>query len=190
MPRPDRHRAALVRATSDLLQRQGYLATALDDVLVASGATNGSLYHHFPRGKEELALAALDASALAVERHLRRTLAGASDLSEALQFWIDELVHALETDPRRGCPVAPTALEAPAASEGLRVAAAAAFERWRSVLEEELAARGFAEHAPSLAHLLLAALEGALLLDRTAQRTDALNALKSLVTHLLDVRDA
>ena len=67
MPRPDRHRAELVAAAGRLLRRQGYSNTSVTDLLQAAGATNGSLYHHFPRGKEDLARAAIDVAAEHVE---------------------------------------------------------------------------------------------------------------------------
>ena len=79
VPRPDRHRAELVAATGRLLRRQGYSGTSVSDFLDAGGATNGSLYHHFPGGKEELASAAIDVAAEQVEAALRSAFDATDD---------------------------------------------------------------------------------------------------------------
>jgi TetR/AcrR family transcriptional repressor of lmrAB and yxaGH operons len=175
----------LIRATADLLQRHGYGATGLDEILEAASATNGSLYHHFPGGKEELAVAAIRASGARVEADLRARLAGGTDLGEALETWIDGLARGLEADPLRGCPVAPTALESPGVGDRLREAADRAFEGWRAALEEALGRTMPVDRAAVTARALLAAIEGALLLDRTGRRTDSLAAVRALVPALL-----
>jgi TetR/AcrR family transcriptional repressor of lmrAB and yxaGH operons len=185
MPRPDRHRAALISATAQLLRRRGYAATGLGDILSAADATNGSLYHHFPGGKEDLALAALEASSRAVEDALRTALDDDPDVSSALHRWLDGPIAALQADPRDGCPVAPVALEATPSSEALRAAAAAAFSRWRALLEAALARTRDPATATRQARVVLAAIEGALLLDRTAQSTEHLTALRDEIDGLL-----
>jgi TetR/AcrR family transcriptional regulator, lmrAB and yxaGH operons repressor len=185
VPRPDRHRAELVLASGRLLRRQGYSGTSVSDLLDAAGATNGSLYHHFPRGKEELAQAAIEAAAEQVAEALERTLESSDDVAVATQRWVDALIQALEADPRDGCPVAPTALDAAGVSEPLRLAAAGAFARWSTVFERALARTRDADTATAQARLLLSAIEGALLLDRTAQDTSHLRALREAVPVLL-----
>ncbi|MDT7763482.1 MAG: TetR/AcrR family transcriptional regulator, lmrAB and yxaGH operons repressor, partial [Mycobacterium sp.] len=55
MPRPDRSRAALVDTAALLFRRQGYAATGVNQILEAANVKAGSLYHHFPGGKQELA---------------------------------------------------------------------------------------------------------------------------------------
>ncbi|HEY9306026.1 MAG TPA: helix-turn-helix domain-containing protein, partial [Mycobacterium sp.] len=55
MPRPDRSRAALIDTAATLFRRQGYAATGLTQILEEAGVKPGSLYHHFPQGKQQLA---------------------------------------------------------------------------------------------------------------------------------------
>jgi TetR/AcrR family transcriptional repressor of lmrAB and yxaGH operons len=185
MPRPDRHRAALISNTARLLRRRGYAATGLTEILGAADATNGSLYHHFPGGKEDLALAALAASSRAVEDALRIALDDDPDVSSALRHWLDGPIAALQADPRDGCPVAPVALESTSSSEALRAAAATAFSRWRVLIEAALARTHEEAIAARKARVVLAAIEGALLLDRTAQSTEHLTALRDEIDGLL-----
>jgi TetR/AcrR family transcriptional repressor of lmrAB and yxaGH operons len=190
MSRPDRHRAELVAATGRLLRRQGYSGTSVSDFLQAAGAANGSLYHHFPHGKEELAQAAIEAAAAQVEDALARTLDADEDVVAATQRWLDALIGALEADPRDGCPVAPTAIDAAGVSEPLRLSAAGAFARWEAVFELALARTRDRQTAAAQARLLLSAIEGALLLDRTAHDTAHLRALREALPALLANRGA
>lgn len=188
MPRPDHSRKQLVAATARLLQRQGYAATSVADILRTSGATSGSLYHHFPGGKEQVATAALRASAAVVEGELLRAMHSGYRVAEAVQGWVAGRARELDGDPSAGCPVAPTALEAAHASEALRSEADRAFTRWSEVLRDALVAegRGVAE-AEATATMVLAAVEGALLLSRTAGTADALWSLSERIPTLLGV---
>ena len=154
-------------------------------LLQAAGATNGSLYHHFPHGKEDLARAAIDLAAEHVEAGLQQTFEATEDVVAATRSWIDAMIENLELDPRDGCPVAPAAMDAAGISEPLRVSAAAAFEHWSDVLERALARNRDHRTAAAQARVLLSAIEGALLLDRTARSTQ-LRALRSAVPALLD----
>jgi len=57
MPRPSRDR--LLDSAVDLLQRQGYHGTGLNELLERSEAPRGSLYHYFPGGKEQIGAEAI-----------------------------------------------------------------------------------------------------------------------------------
>jgi TetR/AcrR family transcriptional regulator, lmrAB and yxaGH operons repressor len=185
VPRPDRHRSELVAATGQLLRRRGYSGTSVSDFLDAAGAANGSLYHHFPGGKEELASAAIDAAGEQVEAALSSAFGATDDVVVAAQRSIDGMIAALEADPRDGCPVAPTALDTAGISEPLRIAADRAFARWSGVFERALAHTRDADTAAAQARVLLSAIEGALLLDRTSHGTAHLKALRDAIPSLL-----
>src|SRR5437870_9736384 len=61
-------RASMVRSAASLIRTRGVTATSFSEVLAASGAPRGSIYHHFPNGKEQLAA---DAIRWTSERALR-----------------------------------------------------------------------------------------------------------------------
>jgi TetR/AcrR family transcriptional repressor of lmrAB and yxaGH operons len=185
VPRPDRHRADLVAATGQLLRRRGYSGTTVNDFLDAAGAANGSLYHHFPGGKEELASAAIEAASEQVEAALLSAFDATDDVVVAAQRSIDGMISTLEADPRDGCPVAPTAIDAAGISEPLRLAAASAFDRWSVVFERALARTRDADKAAAQSLVLLSSIEGALLLDRTSHGTAHLKALRDAIPILL-----
>jgi TetR/AcrR family transcriptional regulator, lmrAB and yxaGH operons repressor len=185
VPRPDRHRADLVAATGQLLRRRGYSGASVSEFLGAAGAANGSLYHHFPGGKEELASAAIEAAGEQVEAALLSAFDASDDVVVAAQRSIDGMIAALEADPRDGCPVAPTAVDAAGISEPLRLAAAGAFARWSDVFERALARTRDTDTAAAQARVLLSAIEGALLLYRTSHGTAHLKALRDAIPMLL-----
>jgi TetR/AcrR family transcriptional repressor of lmrAB and yxaGH operons len=186
VPRPDQSRDRLVATAATLLRRRGYAAMATTDVLRDSGVTSGSLYHHFPAGKEDLAVAALEASTQAVEQQLISVLAAHRSTAAALRDWLGQLAAALDADIRDGCPVAPTALESVHASERLRVAAARAFECWAAPLSQHLQVGGWpAGQAREVALVVLSVIEGALLISRTTGNTEALTAAGRQLVALL-----
>ncbi|TGW02048.1 TetR/AcrR family transcriptional regulator, partial [Mesorhizobium sp. M2D.F.Ca.ET.145.01.1.1] len=55
-------RTRMIEATALLLRRRGYHGTSLNDILTASGAPRGSLYFHFPGGKDQLVIEVTRAS--------------------------------------------------------------------------------------------------------------------------------
>ena len=70
MRKGEQSRSRLLNATAQLLQRQGYHATGLSEIVEKSAAPRGSLYFYFPGGQEELACAALRQSGTRWRREL------------------------------------------------------------------------------------------------------------------------
>jgi TetR/AcrR family transcriptional regulator, lmrAB and yxaGH operons repressor len=161
-------RQRVLETAATLFQRQGYSATGLTQVLAESGAPKGSLYFHFPHGKEQLAA---EAVALAGERlgaDLRATLATASDVHTAIIRVGDLLARNLEeSDFHEGCPVATIALEAASESDVIRAGCDTTYTNWLDGLTRYLRSRSVPEQeAVSLAELILCSLQGALLIAR------------------------
>lgn len=109
----EKTRTKLIETTASLLHRHGYYAVGLNKILAESGTPRGSLYLHFPGGKEELACASLMASAAQSEAALQATLEIARDPVEAVKLICESAAQTMETSGwQSGCPVATTALEA------------------------------------------------------------------------------
>src|SRR4030081_1505097 len=105
MPRPDRSRAALIDNAATLFRRQGYAATGINQILDEASVKAGSLYHHFPQGKQELAATVVDTVGGDMERLLRQLLAGDTPVAMMVASWFDVLAAGLAADHRDGCPV-------------------------------------------------------------------------------------
>jgi TetR/AcrR family transcriptional repressor of lmrAB and yxaGH operons len=145
MPRPDRSRTALVDTAAVLFRRQGYAATGVNQILETADVKAGSLYHHFPNGKQELAAAVVDSVGAGIERQLRRFLDGGLPVADIVDGWIGLLASGLSTDQRDGCPVEPIATESVNASPLVRDASARAFGGWSLAVTDRLLADGWPE---------------------------------------------
>ncbi|BCQ09275.1 putative HTH-type transcriptional regulator YxaF [Mycobacterium heckeshornense] len=186
MPRPDRSRAALIDTAATLFRRQGYAATGLSQILDEAGVKPGSLYHHFPRGKQQLAAAVVETAGTGIEQLLRRFLASDRSVADIVDRWIDLLIDGLAGDQRDGCPIEPIATESVNASPMVREASARAFRGWCAAIEERLVTEGWPiKDAESVATAVISLIEGAVILARTAGDTAALEAAKPAARLLL-----
>jgi TetR/AcrR family transcriptional repressor of lmrAB and yxaGH operons len=181
-------RARFVETTAALLRRQGYHATGLAQVVEESGAPKGSLYFHFPGGKEELAKAALERSGQEMQAKLAASVAGASSPAAAIRAVTSRLADDLEASRfQDGCPVATVALEAAAQVPALQAVCSASYARWQTLLEAYLAHAGLpAARARALGNLVLSAVEGALLLSRAHADTAPIRAAGEELAALLE----
>lgn len=180
-------REAFVRATGKLLRRQGYGATGLNEIVAASGAPKGSLYFHFPGGKESLAVAAMTREAHVLRDAIAALLDSRADVIEAIGSVIDTLAAGLERSGfQDGCPLATVALEQAARSDTMCDAAAAGFNSWVEQIEQRLLDAGLAEDAAHRkALLLLSAIEGALILARARRDLAPLAAVRAELPAIL-----
>jgi TetR/AcrR family transcriptional repressor of lmrAB and yxaGH operons len=186
VPRPDRSRAALIDKAATLFRRQGYAATGLNQILDEAGVKAGSLYHHFPQGKQELAAAVVDSTGAGIEQQLRRFLATDRSVADIVDRWIDLLAAGLAGDQRDGCPIEPIATESVHASPEVRAASARVFKGWCQAIEERLQSEGWlGADAQTVALAVISLIEGALILSRTAGDPAALNAAKPAARSLL-----
>lgn len=157
------------------LASTGYQGMSFSDVIRASGAPRGSIYYHFPGGKDELVAAAM-------ERQLDRVLdrLDSADLSSPQQLvewfvagWRQALVA---TDFGSGCSL--LAVSASAGS-ALRDQAGQLFRRWREHLATMLTRTGVTEQdARPFAAQLLAATEGAVAIARAERSYEPLDLVE------------
>jgi AcrR family transcriptional regulator len=176
-------RERIVRTTSRLMQRQGYDGTGIKQISQEAGATLGSVYHFFPGGKQELAVAAIRHGDREFAEFLTLMLASAEDPAEAIKT----AAHTLARDLRRsdwvdGCPVTTTALGNATQAPDIQRAAADAFTHWRGLVDAKLREAGFADaDAQDLAHTVISTLEGA---ELAAQVSRNETPLRLAGTHL------
>lgn len=178
MPRrkdPDGPRAAMIRSAISLIRRRGVAAVSFADVLNASGAPRGSVYHHFPGGKAQLVTEATRVAGARVTTELTRVL-DTPETAAALRELAETLARGLDRgDYAVGCPIAAAAL----GNEPDAVAAAGAtFDTWRDLIAGKLVRDGAApQRARSVAVLVVSALEGALIVARTERDPAALDTV-------------
>lgn len=151
----------------DLLSRHGYAGTGIKAVSEASGLPYGSIYHHFPGGKEQLVVVAVDEMGDAMGA-LIQDLLTRKEPTEALDAMFAFMADRLEaSDWVDGCSVGTPAQDGPATSAPVREACARAFDRMAEAIATGLERRGLDPAvARDLASTVLSTYEGATLLAR------------------------
>ncbi|WP_433723001.1 TetR/AcrR family transcriptional regulator [Nocardia sp. CA-129566] len=161
----------MVEAARVLVEANGYHGTGLKQVLELAEAPRGSLYHHFPGGKDELVGEALTVAGREVDRivaELALTAQTPGDLVRAVLAALgDRMVAA---DYSKGCPVATVALEVAASNEDLQPICGGIYASWQQALADALRVDGRDPvEAEELAATALALIEGALVLARASR---------------------
>lgn len=186
----DLTKARLAASMLELIQTSGYSGTGLNAVIDHAAAPKGSVYFHFPDGKEGLGIAAVDLAAKQFEAVIAEAGVSTGSPAAAARAAIEALTAIVaEGDFRLGCPVSVVTLEMGAESERLRQACAAAFESWIAPTAALLEAGGIdAEGARSLATVVVSTIEGAVIVSRATRSTQPLAAAADVVAELIDQR--
>lgn len=161
---PSDARRKMIEGAVTLLALHGLEGTAFSDVLERSGAPRGSIYHHFPNGKDQLVKAAMELAgerALGVLDHLHGS--PPKVVTEAfLDLWRAVLVRS---NLRAGCAV--LAVTVATDSPDLLDQAASIFRAWRERIAALFVEGGMSSDAAArLAAMLVAASEGAVVVSR------------------------
>ncbi|WP_425578224.1 TetR/AcrR family transcriptional regulator [Streptomyces albiaxialis] len=158
------------------MQRQGYAGTGIKQIAQEARATLGSVYHFFPGGKRELAVAAVQHGDEEFAEALRDALDAHDDPAEAIRALCATLADGLsDSGWTDGCPVTTTSLGTAALAPDIQTAAAEAFARWRGLVRDKLRTSGIAEaDADELAHTVISTLEGAELASQVSRSKEPL----------------
>ncbi|WP_242593714.1 TetR/AcrR family transcriptional regulator [Corallococcus exiguus] len=178
-------RERMVYAAAALLSERGLAGTSFSEVIERSGAPRGSIYHHFPDGKDALAAEAI---ALVGERVLTalREGEGATPAQVVQRFFEAWRKVLVKTDCQAGCAIAAVANERLAHPE-LGARAAKVFISWERELEARLATAGLPKaKAASAASLILASVEGALILCRARRDIAPFDAIRDALVSFVD----
>ena len=184
----ERTKSRLIEAMLELIQARGYAGTGLNAVIEHAGAPKGSLYFHFPEGKEALGAAAVALAARDFESLVATAaLAGgppSTVASQVVEVLADLVVNS---DYALGCPVSVVTLEMASESELLRTSCAAAFESWITPVRDYLEAYGCPpEVAAELASTIVATIEGAVILSRAQRSVTPLGNAGRVIARLID----
>jgi TetR/AcrR family transcriptional regulator, lmrAB and yxaGH operons repressor len=188
MPKKTDSKERMVTAARRLFREHGYLGTALSDVVTESAAPRGSIYFHFPGGKEELAT---EVTLLHVSdriAHINRAAAAATTAAQLIEIFVgrerDDLVAS---NYREGCAVAPIVIESTPASDQLSDATRRAFQDLITTLAARLTEKGLADaKATQLATNVWTSVEGALIISRVLRSPEPFDAAIALLTAAAD----
>ena len=168
----------ILETTAELFRRHGYTGTGMKQIVAAANAPFGSLYHHFPGGKEQLGGEVIRrAGAMYLELFVA-IAAQSDDVVSGIEDFFEGAAETLvETDYEDACPIATVALEVASTNEPLREATAEVFQSWIDGLTAYLRVRGEVEEdrARALAHEVLMLIEGGFMFSRAMKSPEPMH---------------
>lgn len=158
----------------------------MDQIVRESKAPRGSIYFHFPDGKEQLVVEALRAAGSVMTANISEAL-GHRDTVTAIKRFVASYANEMEASNfHHGCPIATVALEAASVSPAIREVCAAVFAEWENLLAARLERDGFDRRAArKFAVITLSLLEGAMVLCRARRTTGPLREVAAHLTGCL-----
>ena len=178
-------KASMVRSAATLIRTRGVNATSFSEVVAESGAPRGSIYHHFPAGKKQLAETAIRWTSERVIAHQRQSRA--TTAAGVLECFIDMWRQVvLASHGAAGCVVAGVAIDTVADEGDLIGVVRTTFRSWVDLLAGQLKAVGVpAKRASSIALATVAGMEGALILCRAEANSRPLETVAAELLRLL-----
>ncbi len=166
-----------------LFQKKGYNGTGISEILAKVGVPKGSLYHYFPNGKSDLALAAAEIATAEVLRIIDASFANAKDYSDGVTTFCYKLAKYFDIHKGDiGCPVSATLHGGPD-NAIFKSALDKTFTQWMDRLAAYATQLGQNEKdAMFNAQRLFLSLEGAWTLARARRDSDVIRELPAFVT--------
>lgn len=153
-------REKLLRTASRLFRQKGYSGVGLAEILSEARLPKGSLYHHFPGGKQELAEAATRWAGSWLEALLERTFETATSYEAGALAVCEAIASAVTSEGHvPACPVL-SILQAAPVEPRLQITAQEVYARWTDCIARHAARLGSA-NPQSEAFLLHIKLQGA-----------------------------
>lgn len=180
-------RDVILQTATRLFQRQGYNGTGLNQIIEESGAPKGSIYYHFPNGKEEIASEAISMMRKFVLEGAEKDLTGKNSAAEAFEYYLNNVATVFDT---RSCidglSIGLIASETAFTHERLRYLCEMVFKDFESQHAEILMQYGFErEEAEELGITIAALIEGACILSITYQDGNPLRRIAKQLSLLL-----
>jgi TetR/AcrR family transcriptional regulator, lmrAB and yxaGH operons repressor len=182
-----RHKMLL--SAAEVLRERGASGVTIDEVLTRSGAPRGSVYYHFPDGRNQLLTEALQFAGDSITALIDDAVeqGGIALVRMFVEFWERTLAGS---DFTAGCPVVAAAIGSADDDPALTAIAGEIFARWRVALTRAFTTDGFDDsEAGSLAVTCIAALEGAVVLCRSTGSAEPLRAVAEQMEFLIKSRE-
>lgn len=175
-------RDKLAWTAAQLFQEKGYSGVGISEILAVAGVPKGSLYHHFPDGKRDLALAAADFAHREMMRIVEDAFAGASDYRDGATTLFHKLAKLFDTMGRHtGCPISHILFSGPGEEE-FRQKTSDCFDAWIDQIAGHAERLGDSHAvARSKAQHLFVVLQGGWTLARAHKNSDRLREMVGLL---------
>lgn len=191
MTSKNQSRERILQTATRLFHMNGYHATGLNQIIKESGAPKGSLYYHFPDGKEQLASEAIERFGAMVSANILEDTQNEADPLKAFQTHILKIADKfsiVEDIPNcaDSLPIGLMAAETALVNERLRLKCEAVFERFEEIYIEKLVASDYSkEQARLISSTLNSLIEGAVTLSLTKKSNQPLQDIVKMLPLLL-----
>lgn len=182
-------RKKMLISAAEVMRERGAAGVTIDEVLCRSGAPRGSVYYHFPEGRNQILTEALRYSGDSITAMIDDAAGWGARalLREFVEFWERLLI---EGDFAAGCPVVAAAIGSTDDELALSNEAGDILGRWCAALTRAFVNDGFSDDdAASLAVMSVAALEGAIVLSRSSRSIDPLHQVGDQLEFLIKARE-
>jgi TetR/AcrR family transcriptional regulator, lmrAB and yxaGH operons repressor len=169
-------RSKILLTMARLIEKQGYHATSLNEIIRESGAPKGSVYYYFPDGKEQIGAEAIIESGKIIAGRLSGLLGQESSPAAAIQNFMTQLADNMETfDFALASPLTTATIETAVTCERINQACREAFDLILTAFKEKFQAGGCTKiQAAELAIYVTTVIEGGILMSRTFHQAEPL----------------
>jgi AcrR family transcriptional regulator len=182
MATPQSDRERLLPVLGEVFREHGYEGASLALISAATGLGKGSLYHHFPGGKEEMATSVLAEIDSWFEAQVFAPLRAPADPHAAIAVMFTS-VDAYFRTGRRVCLVGALALSE--TRDRFATAVCDYFARWVSALSDALRRAGHGRKtATMLAEEIVGGIQGAIVLSRALDDPDVFRRILSRLSSM------
>jgi len=179
----------ILSVAGKLMEKQGYHATGLSEILKKSGAPKGSLYHYFPGGKGELAIEVIKRNREQISKNIQFAMDQYEDPVIAVSEFINKLADIIEeAGYAAGGPLTAIATETAATDHSISSACGNTYMEWIGIIKTKMAKSDKLRATSSRnAQVIISSLEGAILLARTLKSKEPLLNLSDFMSKILAV---
>ena len=190
-PRKLSSRERIIRAASDLLVDNGYYGMGLNEIVRRGKAPKGSIYYHFPGGKEQIAEEAILLAGRTLAERIRVSLVKKSNAAEAVRTFVDRMsFFVMASGFRSGGALTVIASETATTSKKLNACCREAYALIADAFKDKLREYGFSElPAAALSVAITAAVEGGIILSRTYHSRKPLRTIAKLLGEMVKAVD-
>ena len=169
-------RSRILLTMARLIEKQGYHATGLNEIIRESHTPKGSLYYYFPGGKEQIGAEAILEAGKIISGRLRGLLAGEEPPAEAVHNFLIRMAENVEaTQYGASSPLTTATVETAVTSEAINQACREAFDMILEAFKDKFLSGGLDQpEASELALYVATVVEGGILMSRTYHHAEPL----------------
>ncbi len=180
----------LIETASKLFEIKGYYATGLNEILAESGAPKGSLYYHFPKGKEQLALESIISEGEKIRFKIQNALDSIENPVDAIVANIENVATVIDNEYKtKDMSIGLIALETYLTSEVLRRACEEVFTSLENIYAEKLIKAGMnKDDAYNLGSVIATMVEGGIVYSLVKKSGKPLRLIAKQITKLINIQ--